>query len=132
MLSYNLFSKPNFIIHWNNLFYIDHNTPFGATSSVGIFSKVTDTMSAILTSKAFGPSKNWVDDFVFFRFSISTYLYSFSYSLSDIYDVALRLGWPWKESKTHPFASHFKYVSFVWDYLPKLSKFPTPSNSIIY
>ena len=28
----------NFIVMWENLFYIDHNAPFGATSSGGVFS----------------------------------------------------------------------------------------------
>jgi hypothetical protein len=116
--------QPNFIIHWNDLFYIDHNAPFGATSSGGVFGKVADAMSAILTSKGFGPSKNWVDDFVFFRFPTSSNPYSFSYSLSDIYNVASRLGWPWKESKTHPFASSFKYVGFIWDLPAKTVQIP--------
>ena len=29
--------QPNFVVHWNNLFYIDHNAPFGTTSSGGVF-----------------------------------------------------------------------------------------------
>ena len=29
--------QPNFVIHWNDLFYIDHNAPFGATSLGGVF-----------------------------------------------------------------------------------------------
>lgn len=71
-------------------------------------------MSAILTLKGLGPSKNWVDDFVFFRFPSpdSSDPPSFSYSLSDIYDIVTHLGWPWKESKTRPFSSKFKYLRF--------------------
>jgi hypothetical protein len=105
----------NFVIHWDNSFYIDHNAPFGATSSGGVFGRVADAKSAILKSNHIGPSKNWVDDFVFFRFpiSITSDLPLFSYSLSDIYDIANRLGWPWKPSKTRPFAPQFKYLGFL-------------------
>ena len=109
--------QKNFIIHWNGLFYIDHNAPFGAVSAGGVFGRVADAKSAILESKNIGPSKKWVDDFVFFRFpiSIDSGIPSFSYSLSDIYDLASQLGWPWKVSKTRPFASEFKYLGFIWN-----------------
>ena len=76
----------NFIVHWVGSFYIDHNAPFGATSSGGVFGRIANTKSAILESKSLSPSKNWVDNFVFFRFllSIDSGLPSFLYSLSDI------------------------------------------------
>jgi hypothetical protein len=116
----------NFIVQWNNLFYIDHNAPFGATSSGGVFGRVADAMSAILTSEHLGPSKNWVDDFVFFRFPISVDCGRplFTYSLSDIYNIASRLGWPWKRSKTKPFAPQFKYLGFIWDLSAKTVQIP--------
>jgi hypothetical protein len=86
-------------------------------SSGGVFGRVADAMTAILSSKGLGPSKNWVDDFVFFRYPSSpiSNLPAFSYSLSDVYDVATFLGWPWKYSKTKPFAKEFKYLGFTWD-----------------
>ena len=116
----------NFIIHWNDLFYIDHNAPFGATSAGGVFGRVADAKTAILTSKKLGPSKNWVDDFVFFRYPLSLDSNSpvFSYSLTDIYDLATRLGWPWKLSKTRPFATTFKYLGFIWDLSHKTVQIP--------
>ena len=117
----------NFIIHWNNLFYIDHNAPFGATSAGGVFGSVADAKSAILKSKDIDPSKKWVDDFVFFRFptSINSGVPSFPYSLSDIYNLASQLGWPWKASKTRPFAPEFKYLGFVWNLSTKTVQIPT-------
>ena len=60
----------SFVIHWNSLFYLDHKAPFGAASSGGISGKIADAMSAILISKGLSPVKNWVDDFVFFRFPL--------------------------------------------------------------
>jgi hypothetical protein len=110
-------AQHNFVIHWNGLFYIDHNAPFGATSSGSVFGTVTDAMTTILKLKGYSPVKNWVDDFVFFRFPISPTEEppSFSYSLSNIYDLASHLGWPWKPSKTKPFMSEFKYLGFTWN-----------------
>jgi hypothetical protein len=88
--------QQNFIVQWSGLFYIDHDAPFGATSAGGVFGRVADAMTAILTLKHFSPLKNWVDDFVFFRFPISVDCGHplFSYSLSDLYDVTSCLGWP--------------------------------------
>ena len=121
----------NFVVHWNDLFYIDHNAPFGAVSAGGVFGRVADAKSAILKSKNIGPSKKWVDDFVFFRFpsSIIADIPSFSYSLSDIYDLASQLGWPWKESKTRPFSPEFKYLGFTWNLSTKTVQIPDDKKS---
>jgi hypothetical protein len=120
----------NFIVRWDDSYYIDHNAPFGATSAGGVFGRVADAKTAILSSKQLGPSKNWVDDFVFFRFPIlhtsgSLVAPSFSYSLSDIYDLASQLGWPWKRSKTRPFAPEFKYLGFIWSLPAKTVQIPS-------
>jgi hypothetical protein len=115
----------NFVIHWNDSYYVDHNAPFGATSAGGVFGRVADAKSAILKHKKIGPSKNWVDDFVFFRFPLRLYPSPvFSYSLTDIYALARRLGWPWKESKTRPFAVEFKYLGFTWNLATKTVQVP--------
>ena len=115
----------NFVIHWNGLYYVDHDAPFGATSAGGVFGRVADAKSAILKSKDIGPSKNWVDDFVFFRFPISLLPSPvFSYSLVEIYSLAKRLGWPWKESKTRPFAKEFIYLGFTWNLSTKTVQIP--------
>jgi hypothetical protein len=118
--------QSNFVVHWDGSYYIDHNAPFGATSAGGVFGRVADAKSAILRSKDIGPSKNWVDDFVFFRFPLllSPGPPTFSYSLTDIYSLAKQLGWPWKESKTRPFAPVFKYLGFMWDLSAKTVQIP--------
>ena len=116
----------SFIVHWNNLFYIDHNVPFGAASSGGVFGRMADAFSSILNSKGFGPSKNWVNDFVFFRYLISSdsQVLSFTYSLTEIYNLAAYLGWPWKDSKMKSFSSHFKYLGFIWSLSDKTIEIP--------
>jgi hypothetical protein len=40
--------QPHFVVQWNDLFYIDHNAPFGATSSSRVFECLADTMAAII------------------------------------------------------------------------------------
>jgi hypothetical protein len=44
--------------------------------------------------------------------------------LSDIYSITDPLGWPWKESKTKPFSSEFKYLGFTWDLSTKTVQIP--------
>ena len=121
----------NFIIQWDDSFYINHCAPFGASSAGGVFGRVADAKSAILSSEGLGPSKHWVDDFTFFRFpvSIESGIPIFSYSLSDIYNLASRLGWPWKESKTRPFAVEFKYLGFIWNLSSKTVQIPDSKKS---
>jgi hypothetical protein len=120
----------SFVVHWDDSYYVDHNAPFGATSAGGAFGRVADAKSAILLSKKIGPSKNWVDDFAFFRFptAIHSNTPSFSYSLSDIYELASELGWPWKKSKTRPFAVEFKYLGFLWNLSTKTVQIPDPKK----
>jgi hypothetical protein len=98
-------------------FFIDHNAPFGTTSAGGVFGRVADAMTAILASKHLGPSKNWVDNFIFFKFPISvdSGFPTFSYSLAEIYNLATCLGLPWKPSKIRPFNFQFKYLGFLWN-----------------
>jgi hypothetical protein len=121
----------HFVIHWNDMFYINHNTPFGTTSSGSVFRRVADAMTAILKSKGLSPVKNWVDDYVFFRFPISSTdeTPSFSYSLNDVYDLASWLEWPWKPSKTRPFASEFKYLGFMWNLSTKTFQIPSSKKT---
>jgi hypothetical protein len=95
-------------------------------SSGDVFRRVANAMIAILVAKGFFPVKNWVDNFVFFRFPL---LFgndppNFSYSLIDIYNLASHLGWPWKPSKTKSFVSEFKYLGFTWNLANKTVQIP--------
>jgi hypothetical protein len=117
--------QQNFVVHWNGSYFVDHSAPFGATSAGGVFGRVADAKSAILEAKEIGPSKNWVDDFVFFRYPLRLHpCPTFSYSLTDIYALAKRLGWPWKEAKTRPFSFEFKYLGFIWNLTTKTVQIP--------
>ena len=101
--------QPNSMIMWNNLFYIDHVTPFGASSSGGVFGHVADTLMAILCFHKIGPTLNWVNDFLFFAFPTNSDSHTsqdsnwtpiFSYSLDTNFSITSPLEWLWKASKT--------------------------------
>jgi hypothetical protein len=130
--------QPNFVVMWNDLFYIDHVAPFGATSSGGVFGRVADALMAILRSNKIGPALNWVDDFLFFAFPTNSDLFTsqdeswtpiFSYSLKSIFLITSLLGWPWKDSKTRPFAPFFTYLGFLWDLIKKTVQIPIEKKS---
>ncbi|CUA67355.1 Quinol oxidase subunit 1/3 [Rhizoctonia solani] len=104
--------QPHTVVMWMDKFWVDHCVPFGAGSSNGIFGRCGDAMARICTARGLGPVLKWVDDFLFFRFPRDG---SFQYAESDILAIAAQLGWPWKESKTRPFASTFVYLGFLWD-----------------
>jgi len=93
---------------------------------------------AILRFHEIGPALNWVDDFLFFAFPLNSTSYSpqninwipsFPYSLDSIFALTSPLGWPWKDSKTRPFASNFKYLSFSWSLVKKTVQLPDNKKS---
>jgi hypothetical protein len=94
-------------------------------------------MMAILRAQNIGPAKNWVDDFLFFLFptnpppdnNYNDFKPTYPYDLNTIYTLASSLGWPWKDSKTQPFAPNFKYLGFFWDLIRKTVEIPTDKKS---
>jgi hypothetical protein len=115
----------HFIVGWNELYYIDHNAPFGAVSSGGVFGRLADAMTAIIRALSKTDCKNWVDDFIIFRLpdNITPPIYSFD--LDDLTELAKRLGWPWKPSKTRPFSHSFRYLGFQWDVILRTVVIPS-------
>jgi hypothetical protein len=117
----------HFIVHWRNQFWIDACAPFGPASLPGVWGRIADCMVAIYQAAGVMAVKKWVDDFAFFRYPQrpdqreSTYWYS----LQEIHEVAQRLGWPWKASKTKDFTRSFRYLGFDWDLETKKVSIPT-------
>lgn len=123
----------HFIVGWQGQFYIDHNTPFGASSSSGVWGHLADALAAIFAARNIGPLKKWVDDFLFLRYPTepSANVLSFSYDLSTLYAATEEFGWPWKHSKTRPFTTSFTYLGFLWD-LPAKTVEITPIKKTRY
>lgn len=126
----------HFVIQWKGLFWLDHNVPFGAASSGGVFGRLADAMADILLAYGFGPSTHWVDDYGFLKGDedptpvpppVSNSLISneltqtprsrfrHDYTISDIEKIAAHLGWPWKKSKTKDFSHILLYIGFEWN-----------------
>lgn len=118
--------QKHFIVAWNGLCWIDHNAPFGGASSGVVFGHIADAMKAIYLAHGVDALTKWVDDFLFLRYNTTKDASkpSYRYDLDLIYKVAADLGWPWKPSKTRPFASTFKYLGFEWDLEEKSVQIP--------
>jgi hypothetical protein len=102
----------HFVVQWKGQCYVDHCVAFGGASSGGIFGRVVDAFIAICRRRGFAPCLKWVDDFIFINYPSPSS--TFPYGLADILDLGTHLGWPWKDEKTHPFASIFAYLGFQW------------------
>lgn len=118
------------VVMWEDLFYVDLNVPFGATSSGGIFGRVADALVTILAAKGIGPIKKWVDNFVFFRTPIpSMNPPAFAYNEESIYQIGTTFGLPWKKKKTRPFSNTFIYLGFLWDIQARTVAIPEPKKA---
>lgn len=117
------------VVSWQGLLYWDRCTPFGAASSNGLFARCGDAMQLLL-SKALGVTVlKWVDDFGLIRPPPDHP--GGHISESDVYAFTEPLGWPWKTSKTKPFAPSFTYLGLVWD-LPSKSVTIPPAKRAKY
>jgi hypothetical protein len=99
--------QPSIVVSWKEKFYVDHCAPFGAASSNGIFGRCGNAMQLIISKSLNVSIFKWVDDFLIIRPSPG--FPGGSTSLQDIYNLTTPLGWPWKDSKTCPFAPNFTY-----------------------
>jgi hypothetical protein len=120
--------RPHLIVHWDNNFFLDGNVPFGAASSNGLFARCGDAMALIYDRLGFGTIHKWVDDFLFIQFPPGSHTLAVESSkfasMEAVYQVAESLGWPWKHTKTKPFASSFAYLGFSWDLESKWVSLP--------
>ncbi|QRW19825.1 Reverse transcriptase (RNA-dependent DNA polymerase) domain-containing protein [Rhizoctonia solani] len=105
-------NQPSTIVSWHNQLYIDHCAPFGAASSNGLFAQCSNVMLMILKASLGCCIVKWVDDYVIIRPPHD--LPGGNTVEQDIYNVALLLGWPWKSTKTKPFASSFIFLGSKW------------------
>lgn len=116
---------------WDEKYFIDCCAPFGAASSPGVFGHIADALVALYKAGGWTAVKKWVDDFLFFRYPHNTGGSSLSYSqsLNDIYSLTEPLGWPWKSSKTRPFANTFLYLGFLWNISERTVELPENKSS---
>ena len=116
--------KRYLIVHFDGLFYIDHDVLFGLTSASGLQGEVADATVDIWKHHDISPAVKWVDDFNVFCFpkadgtfhSISNGVkYMYGYNLTSIKLVIAPLGIPWHKNKGQEFSDTFTYLGFHWD-----------------
>ena len=120
--------KPNhkqyLIVHFDDLFYIDHDVPFGLASASGLQGEVADATVDIWEYHDISPAVKWVDDFNVFHFpkndgtfhGISDGVeYTYGYDLTSIKSVIALLGIPWHKNKGQEFLDMFIYLGCHWD-----------------
>lgn len=108
------------------LIHLDHVLNFGASSSQGIFGRVTNAMVRFLLTWGIEAVIKW--DFVFLHYPIGHLLngtYDFSYSADLIWSITDKLGQFWALAKFVNFAPSFNYIGFLWDLSAKLVQLPT-------
>lgn len=112
------------VVRFEDVFYIDHNVPFGLASAAGLQGEIADATIDIWKHHKVTPAVKWVDDFNVFRFPSSHGLYlgisngvhyCYDYDLTSIKDVIAPLGIPWHKDKGQEFSDTFTYVGFFWD-----------------
>jgi hypothetical protein len=101
------------VVHWNSQLYVDHCIAFGGASSGSIFGCLADTFVAICRRRGYAPCLKWVDDFIFLSYPPSSLCTP--YTLANVEQLSMFLGWPWKTKKTHLFAVIFTYLGFSWN-----------------
>nr|GAT50782.1 reverse transcriptase [Mycena chlorophos] len=111
-------------VSWRGAIWADHAFPFGLSTSGNVQGTMADALVDVLLCRGIGPTRKWVDDFVFFRFPITSPPgppFSYSYDLSTIYSITNPLGFEWNDLavKGHDFAFSTDYVGFHWDIATK-------------
>jgi len=129
--------KHYLIVLYNNRFYMDHDVPFGLTSTTGLQSEVADATIDIWEYHNISPAVKWVDNFNVFCFPKTDGLfhgtsndveYPYGYDLTSIKTVIAPLGIPWHKSKGQEFLDMFIYLGFQWVSPTRLS--PSPTSSV--
>jgi hypothetical protein len=107
----------------DGLFYIEHNAPFGCSSSSGNTGMIGGAIEDIWTAEGMKPNNRYEDDFLAAHLpssishSPSTGLISYTYPYDRT--AALACVWwtkvPWHPVKWLDFDFRFLYIGFDWD-----------------
>lgn len=118
--------QPHVIVMWLTQLFVDHCFCFGGASSPGIFGRIADAIVEIFQSWGIKDILKWVDDFVFFRYGNRHRdgSYEYEYGADLIWNIGLKLGWPWAPEKFTPFSTIFSYIGFTWDLDAKAVQVP--------
>ena len=116
--------KQYLVVHFEGLFYMDHDVPFGLTSASGLQSKVANATINIWEHHDISLAVKWVDNFSVFHFpKIDSFfhgisngvMHTYGYDLTFIKAIIAPLGIPWHKDKGQEFSNTFSYLGFHWD-----------------
>jgi hypothetical protein len=113
------------VVRYKDLFYIDHNLPFGAASAAGLQGEVANATVDIWAHADIGPAWKWVDDFFVVRVpdpngsfvGISNGItYRYRYDLYSIKEYIGPVNIPWHKLKGSEFGDVRDYVRYTFDF----------------
>jgi hypothetical protein len=116
--------KPWLVIQGDKGFYIDHNCPFGCSSSSSNAGMIANAAMDIWYYEGIRPVVKYEDDVNVFRFPFegggqqpdgSFTPYSYPYNRIDAMNRISNLNIPWHPDKGQDFSPSFTYIGFFWD-----------------
>ena len=115
--------KPWFVLQGPDGFYIEHNCPFGCSSSGSNAGMIGNAAIDIWIHEDVKPIVKYEDDMNIFRFAISGgpnpdgsfTPYSYPYDRSLALSLIAPLKIPWHPDKGQDFSPSFTYLGFFWD-----------------
>jgi hypothetical protein len=107
----------------DSLFYIEHNTPFGCSSSSGNAGMIGGAIKDIWTAKGINPNNRYEDDFLAAHFPSAISLcpvsgaitYSYPHDRGSVLTCIVRMRVPWHPVKWLNYSYAFFYIGFNWD-----------------
>jgi hypothetical protein len=107
----------------DGLFYIEHNTPFGCSSSSSNTGMIGSALADIWEAEGVKPTNRYEDDFLNFRFPTSLTIdectgigtYDYPYDRLTALALIACVGCPWHDTKWLDFCDVFVYIGLEWD-----------------
>jgi hypothetical protein len=107
----------------DGLFYIEHNTPFGCSSSSGNAGMIGGTIKDIWTAEGIKPNNRDEDDFLAARFpsavsscpTSGALTYSYPHDRGSVIACIVRMKVPWHPVRWLNYSYAFLYISLDWD-----------------
>jgi hypothetical protein len=121
-----------FVLQGEDGFYVDHNCPFGCSSSSSNSGMIANAGMDIWSSKGVGPIVKYEDDIDAFCFPTSggvqpdgSFLpYAYTYDHAEAPRHVSSLCIPWHPEKGQDFDVSFTHISFFWSIIDKQVSLP--------
>ncbi|KAF7319947.1 Reverse transcriptase/ribonuclease H [Mycena kentingensis (nom. inval.)] len=114
-----------FVVKDERGYFIDHNCPFGCSSSSSNAGSIANAIMDIATAEGITPSNKYEDDLLFGRTPTATRIdpngldppsFWFGYDENGVRNTLGPLRAPWHPDKGQGFAFLVIYIGFLWDF----------------